>query len=279
VFAHDSPYEAYDTSLTANGRVRRALRVLFWLEDSLLRDVLVSAIRRVDGIELVLATDRGVEALDVVGRHAVDLVAFDADGGTMAQLQRSVEAFRAAAPEVRLVALTSSSTATSIRELLAAGIDSAISKSILTSDFGYVLRQSGRNTFFDSVLGPERPVQRDIAPPTPTAPAPPAPPAEPVRPGAAAVGSSPLTSREREILALVSEGTGNKQIAKQLWVTEQTVKFHLSNIYRKMQVSNRTEASRIAHATGLISVARPVGEGEPASEALRRDDRPDSSTS
>jgi DNA-binding NarL/FixJ family response regulator len=261
VFAHDSPYEAYDTPLAASGRVRRALRVLFWLEDSLLRDVLVSAIRRVDGIELVLATDRGVEALEVVGRHAVDLVAFDADGGSMTQLQRSVEAFRAAAPEVRLVALTSSSTAASIRELLAAGLDSAISKSILTSDFGYVLRQSGRNTFFESMLGTERPVIREA--PTP-------PPIREERPATPA-GLSPLTSREREILALVSKGTGNKQIAKQLWVTEQTVKFHLSNIYRKLQVSNRTEASRIAHASGLISLTTPLP-GEPVADGAADDD-------
>jgi DNA-binding NarL/FixJ family response regulator len=243
VFAYDSSYE---TPLSASGQVRRALRVLFWLEDSVLRDVLATAIRRVEGIELVLATDRGVEALDVVGRRGVDLVAFDADGGSMIQLQRTVEAFRAASPDVRIVALTSSSTAESIRALLAAGLDSAISKSILTSDFGYVLRQSGRNTFFDSVLGPERPVIREAPVQAPAEPAPRAPVA----------GPSPLTTREREILALVSEGTGNKQIAKQLWVTEQTVKFHLSNIYRKLQVSNRTEASRVAHASGLISMSR-----------------------
>jgi DNA-binding NarL/FixJ family response regulator len=255
VFAYDSSYEA---QLAAGGQIRRALRVLFWLEDSLLRDVLATAIRRVEGIELVLATDRGVEALDVVGRRGVDLVAFDADGGSMIQLQRTVAAFRAASPDVRIVALTSSSTAESIRELLAAGLDSAISKSILTSDFGYVLRQSGRNTFFDSVLGPERPVIRE---------APVQAPAE-AAPRAAAAGPSPLTTREREILALVSEGTGNKQIAKQLWVTEQTVKFHLSNIYRKLQVSNRTEASRIAHATGLISLSRD----EPAVESANLDD-------
>jgi DNA-binding NarL/FixJ family response regulator len=243
VFAHDSSYE---THLAASGPVRRALRVLFWLEDSLLRDVLVTAIRRVEGIELVLATDRGGEALEVVGSRAADLIVFDADGGSMVQLQRAVDAFRTASPDVRIVALTSSSTAASISDLLAAGLDSAISKSILTSDFGYVLRQSGRNTFFESMLGTERRVIREA--PTPA----------PIREGRPATpgGLSPLTSREREILALVSEGTGNKQIAKQLWVTEQTVKFHLSNIYRKLQVSNRTEASRVAHASGLISMSR-----------------------
>jgi DNA-binding NarL/FixJ family response regulator len=154
VFAHDSPYEAYEQPHTADGHVRSALRVLFWLEDSLQRDVVVTAIERVEGIELVLATNDGAEVLEVVGRGAVDLVAFDADAVSMAQVQRSVEVFRAAAPEVRLVALTSSSTATSIRELLAVGVDGAISKSILTADFGHVLRQSGRTALVDSVAPP-----------------------------------------------------------------------------------------------------------------------------
>ena len=43
-----------------------------------------------------------------------------------------------------------------------------------------------------------------------------------------------------------------------LWVTEQTVKFHLSNIYRKLNVSNRTEASRWAQLRGLLETPAPV---------------------
>jgi DNA-binding NarL/FixJ family response regulator len=61
-----------------------------------------------------------------------------------------------------------------------------------------------------------------------------------------------LTRRELEILRLVAEGHSNAQLAKMLWVTEQTVKFHLSNIYRKLDVSNRTEASRWAQVQGLL---------------------------
>jgi len=45
-----------------------------------------------------------------------------------------------------------------------------------------------------------------------------------------------------------------------LWVTEQTVKFHLSNIYRKLGVSNRTEASRWAQLNGLLSQQTPAPE-------------------
>jgi DNA-binding NarL/FixJ family response regulator len=61
-----------------------------------------------------------------------------------------------------------------------------------------------------------------------------------------------LTRRELEILRLVAEGSSNSQLAQMLWVTEQTVKFHLSNIYRKLDVTNRTEASRWAQLHGLL---------------------------
>ena len=61
-----------------------------------------------------------------------------------------------------------------------------------------------------------------------------------------------LTRRELEILRLVAEGHSNSQLARMLWVTEQTVKFHLSNIYRKLGVANRTEASRWAQVNGLL---------------------------
>jgi DNA-binding NarL/FixJ family response regulator len=62
----------------------------------------------------------------------------------------------------------------------------------------------------------------------------------------------PLTERELEILRLVAEGQTNGRIARQLWVTEQTVKFHLSNTYRKLGVANRTEASRYAYMHDLV---------------------------
>jgi len=66
----------------------------------------------------------------------------------------------------------------------------------------------------------------------------------------------PLTARELEILRAVAEGHTNARIGRQLWVTEQTVKFHLSNIYRKLGVSNRTEASRYALMNGLAGGQR-----------------------
>jgi DNA-binding NarL/FixJ family response regulator len=62
----------------------------------------------------------------------------------------------------------------------------------------------------------------------------------------------PLTRREREILVLAAQGHSNRELARLLWITEQTVKFHLSNIYAKLDVANRTEAARWAHQRGLV---------------------------
>jgi DNA-binding NarL/FixJ family response regulator len=67
-----------------------------------------------------------------------------------------------------------------------------------------------------------------------------------------------LTPREVDVLCAAAEGASNAQIGRQLWVTEQTVKFHLSNIYRKLGVSNRTEAMRRAIARGLVSMPGSV---------------------
>ena len=60
-----------------------------------------------------------------------------------------------------------------------------------------------------------------------------------------------LTPREREILWHVAAGRSNKQIAGELWLSEQTIKYHLTNLYRKIGVSSRTEAARFAYDHGL----------------------------
>jgi DNA-binding CsgD family transcriptional regulator len=64
-----------------------------------------------------------------------------------------------------------------------------------------------------------------------------------------------LTDRELEILRALGEGHSNKQIAGLLWLAEQTVKFHLTNIYRKLNVASRTEAVQWAYRHGLLDTA------------------------
>jgi DNA-binding NarL/FixJ family response regulator len=79
-----------------------------------------------------------------------------------------------------------------------------------------------------------------------------------------------LTLRERQILTLVAEGHSNAKLAKMLWVTEQTVKFHLSNVYRKLNVANRTEASWWAQRHGLLAEKTESEKTEPGELAQVR---------
>jgi DNA-binding NarL/FixJ family response regulator len=65
----------------------------------------------------------------------------------------------------------------------------------------------------------------------------------------------PLTTKELLTLAAAGRGLSNKHIASELWVSEHTVKFHLSNTYRKLGVSNRTEAVRAGRRLKLLADA------------------------
>ncbi len=62
----------------------------------------------------------------------------------------------------------------------------------------------------------------------------------------------PLTARETEVLELLAQGLANKQIAYELGISDHTVKFHISSIYRKLGATNRTEAVRVGIRLGLV---------------------------
>ncbi len=63
-----------------------------------------------------------------------------------------------------------------------------------------------------------------------------------------------LTQRELEILRLIADGDGNKSIANLLNISQHTVKFHISSIFEKLNVSSRTEAIKAGISRGLISI-------------------------
>ena len=62
-----------------------------------------------------------------------------------------------------------------------------------------------------------------------------------------------LSERETAVLHAVARGLSNREIGLQLWISEQTVKFHLRNVYRKLGISSRTEAARYAYRTGRVA--------------------------
>jgi DNA-binding NarL/FixJ family response regulator len=71
------------------------------------------------------------------------------------------------------------------------------------------------------------------------------------RAGASPPSGVPLSTREREVLALVVQGLANKQIARRLGITERTVKGHLTSAFQRIGVTDRTQAALWAHQHGL----------------------------
>jgi DNA-binding CsgD family transcriptional regulator len=74
-----------------------------------------------------------------------------------------------------------------------------------------------------------------------------------------------LTSRELQILRLVAQGASNRQVGEQLWLSDQTIKFHLAQVYRKLRVPGRHEAAaRLQEAGLLVDPASELDEGPEA---------------
>ncbi|WP_369225598.1 response regulator [Streptomyces sp. R39] len=67
-----------------------------------------------------------------------------------------------------------------------------------------------------------------------------------------APGNGPLSAREREVLALVARGTSNREIARELFISEATVKTHLTHLYAKLGVNDRAAAVATAYQRGIL---------------------------
>ncbi|MFG3207430.1 response regulator [Streptomyces sp. NPDC048192] len=65
-------------------------------------------------------------------------------------------------------------------------------------------------------------------------------------------GAEPLSAREREVLALVARGTSNREIARELFISEATVKTHLTHLYAKLGVNDRAAAVAAAYDRGIL---------------------------
>jgi DNA-binding NarL/FixJ family response regulator len=123
-------------------------------------------------------------------------------------------------PDLRAVIVSGDDDTASIHEALSSGADAFVSKKSYAPEITMVIKQVFNRSFFlvPRVRGENRQYGRAERLPS-------------------------LTRRETEILALVAQGHSNATMARMLWLTEQTVKFHLANIYRKLGVANRTAAA------------------------------------
>jgi DNA-binding NarL/FixJ family response regulator len=184
------------------------------------------------GIVVVGRATGGDEALELIDAHAPDVFI----AGINASVAEQLAVVRKAQQDhalLKCVVVADSAEVDAIEAAFAAGASVYCIKTAEEGDFASAIRQAFERSIYIAANGPEMTARS--APEVPSS------------------ATHQLTRRELEILRLVAEGHSNSQLAHMLWVTEQTVKFHLSNIYRKLNVANRTEASRWAQLNGLLS--------------------------
>ena len=175
--------------------------------------------------EIVGETQSGTQVLPLVSREKPDLVLLDVRMPHMDGLA-CLDEIRRRHPEIKVVMLSASTSGDLIEAALRRGASAYVVKSVDPDDLPATLRQALEGNVH-TAIGLEG-AQRS---------------------GAKSLG---LTEREVTILGALARGLSNDEIAKEFWVAPQTVKFHLTNIYRKLGVKNRTEATRIAYQHGLV---------------------------
>lgn len=194
-------------------------RVIVVDDHDLIRSGVCSLLEEAPDIEVVAETGEGPEVLAIVRRLRPAVVLLDLRLGAFDTLG-CIRELRVEHPDVRVIVFSAETERPTIQAALEAGADSYVVKSVVPSDLAAVIRQAMADCVF-----------RPLAV---------------LSPGLDDDPTAALSKRERTILTTVARGLSNGQIARELWITEPTVKFHLRNIYRKLGVSNRTEATRLA---------------------------------
>jgi two-component system, NarL family, response regulator LiaR len=184
------------------------------------------------GLEVVGEASNGEEAVEMAQRLEPDVVLMDLLMPVMDGIEATRE-IRLRLPEVEVVALTS------VLE------DASVTGAIKAGAIGYLLKTTEADELCEAIraaaagqvrLAPEAAsrLMREVR----------SPPESP----------EALTKREAEVLKLVARGKANKQVARELFIDEKTVKSHVHSILSKLNVKSRTQAALYAVRVGLVTV-------------------------
>ncbi|HEV3479692.1 MAG TPA: response regulator transcription factor [Gaiellaceae bacterium] len=214
----------------------RRLRVLVADDHRLILEAIRLVLDEAEDIEVVGEATNGSQVLPLIGQTTPDLVLLDISMPGMDGLT-CLDRIQKQHPGTSVVILSSHDDPETIASALARGAKSFIGKMVDPRDLPSALRLIAQGAVYRSVQAeaPSRMLPAQEA---------------------------GLTPSEQRVLEALSRGLSNKEIAAELWLTQQTVKFHLTNIYRRLGVGNRTEAMRYAYKHRLV--AHPFF--EPAAE-------------
>lgn len=196
--------------------------------------VVLLGIRRVfertESLEIVGEARTGPELLQMVERRCPNVVLMGLRLPGIPGLE-CIDRIKTTCPDVKTVVLSALEDKGTINAALNAGASAYIVKSCNAADIASVVRQAASGAVYHAPWSP--PAASDSGQPS---------------------DESLLTQREHVVLAAVVAGKTTAEISKDLWVSEHTVKFHLTNIYRKLRVTNRAGAIGHALTNGIVAV-------------------------
>ena len=203
------------------------ISVLVAEDHSVMRGGLVELLSVADDLEVVGTAANGAEAIELAEELRPDVVLMDISMPEVDGI-RATGSILEAEPEARVVMLT----AFSDRDRVVAALDAGA--------IGYLLKDSEPQEVLDAI----RAAARGEAPLAPRA-------ARELLAARSEEQHADLSKREREVLVLVAEGLPNKLIARRLEISEKTVKTHLTSVFQRIGVSDRTQAALWAQRHGI----------------------------
>jgi len=204
----------------------RRLRLLVIDDHPLMVEAISLALGTDGDFEIVAVATSGADIVPLVRRTMPDLVLLDLRMPAVDGIG-ALRALRHAGLDTKVIVLSGLEEPEVVDRALRAGACAFILKRIDPIDLGAAIRQALDQTLF-------HPLREN-----------------PLADGANGIEES-LSKRELAILNLIGAGLSNKQIAQREWLAEQTVKFHLTRLYKKLSVSSRAEAVAIGFQRGLI---------------------------
>ena len=204
------------------------IRLLIADDHAVVRTGLTQLLSAVDDVELVGAATNGDEAIALCAELTPDVVLMDLEMPSLDGIE-ATRRIKETQPDVAVVILTSFSDRERILRALDAGAVGYLLKDAEPDELTRAVHAAAKG---DSPLDP-RAGRALLSARTETSPA------------------DSLSDREREVLAMVAEGLPNKLIARRLEISEKTVKAHLTSVFRRIGVTDRTQAALWAERNGL----------------------------
>jgi DNA-binding NarL/FixJ family response regulator len=217
------------------------IRVLIADDQALVRGGLGMILAAQPDIEVVGMAEDGAQAVTMTTELAPDLVLMDVRMPVMDGLEATRQILATPGLDVKVVMLTTFDADEYVYDALTAGAS------------GFLLKETRPEALADAVrtvIGGEAllapAVLRRLVDKHTTGVSP-----------AAANLLSELTEREAEVLRLIGRGSSNQEISRELWITEPTVKTHITRIFRKLDLRDRAQAVVLAYETGLVTPGDP----------------------